>query len=41
MQTVAWSTKQSKFNLKNRSLRDTTKACLKGPKNNLEKLQNF
>ena len=34
------STKQSKFNLKIRSLKDTTKALLKRPQNDLKKLRN-
>ena len=31
---------QNKFNLKNRSLTDTTKALIKGVKNDLKQLQN-
>ena len=43
MQIAAWSltTKQSKLNLKNQSLKNTTKALLKGPKNVLTRGQKF
>ena len=38
MQIVAWSliNQTSKFNFKNRSLKDTTKALLKEPQNDLK-----
>ena len=40
MLIVAWSIKQSKFDLKNRSLKYTTQALLRGPQNDLKNLQD-